>query len=616
MARRLIVCLIAVSMLVCGRSLVFGQPPPDAPPADSSELMPPDMPPADSSELMPPDMPPMPPDAGDQPSSPSGQQPRPRPRPNTGPGQYPTQPPKSRPVDRPDIVAPLGPVDNNFQTENVQPKQSSARDWPMFKGDTAHTGYTEEQLTYPLKLAWKFPTEIIPNNPSSPAESDSVIYMCAGRRLYAINAETGSPKWVYPEEESLTAVIKSSPLVGEDLVYFGGGDGKLYAITKDKGTLAWNFTTKGIMNSSPVLMDGVIYVGSSDDHLYALDAKTGEPRWPGGFQVRDDVSTSPAVVGGLVYFLSSDMILYAAHTSGGRGPKWAVRVGSWSRSATPIVSENTVYLAAGNTMQAYQAKSGRLKWGVKFQTDITTVPAADPTGIYFACKNGKLYALNTAGKVKWPAPADLGASAYGSPIVAGNEVIIGTNKGFLYAFDKATGELKWKYVVQPQSFDYGKLRYVNITSSPMVVNGTLYVVADDGTLHAFRQDAPDFTGPIVSTVVPPRDYLMPGEPPVQIAVVANDLGSGIKEDSITISLDGQPVEYKVIPERGIIWYKTEITQPIQPLRDGQHTVSLALSDWAGNKTSLSWSFSVDNRIPKVKLTTTQPTGAGVGNAGP
>ena len=482
----------------------------------------------------------------------------------------------------------------------------------MFKGDTAHTGYTEEQLTFPLKLAWKFPTEIIPNNPSSPAESDGVIYMCAGRRVYAINTETGSLKWRFPEEESLSAIIKSSPLVGEDLIYFGGGDGKLYAVTKDTGTLAWNFTTKGIMNSSPVLMDGVVYVGSSDDHLYALDAKTGAPIWPGGFRVRDDVSTSPAVVGGLVYFLSADMVLYAAHTAGGRGPKWAVRVGSWSRSSTPVVSENTVYLAAGNTMQAYQAKSGRLKWGVKFQTDITTVPAADPTGVYLACKNGKFYALNLAGKVKWEKPVELGASAYGSPIVAGNDVIVGTNKGFIYVLDKTTGELVWKYVVQPESFDYGKLRYVNIASTPMVTNGTLYIVADDGTLHAFRADSPDFTSPVVTAVVPPRDYLMPGEPPVQIAAVVNDLGSGIKEDTISMSLDGQLLEHKLIPERGIIWYKTEITQPVQPLRDGLHTVALSLSDWAGNKTDMSWSFSVDNRIQRVKpaAPTTGPVGGG------
>ena len=583
MARRPIAYLIAIFLFMLSSPLIYGEPPPDMPTPPNMEL------------------PPMPPGVPPPATSPRS------PRPNPNQPNQPNQPPKTQIVDRPDLATPLGADTGPVQTEDTGMEHVGGRDWPMFRGDTAHTGYTEEQLAFPLKLAWKFPTEIVPNNPSSPAESGGVVYMCAGRRLYAINSETGSLKWRFPEEETLSAVVKSSPLVGPDLVYFGGGDGKLYAVTKDTGTLAWNFTTKGIMNSSPVLMDDVVYVGSSDDHLYALDAKTGQPKWPGGFRVRDDVSTSPAVVGGLVYFLSSDMLLYAANTSGGKAPKWAVRIGSWSKSATPVVSESTVYLAAGNTMQAYQAKSGRLKWGIKFQTDITTIPAADPTGVYFACKNGKFYALNLAGKVKWEKPAELGASAYGSPIVAGNDVIVGTNKGFLYVFDKDNGDLVWKYVVQPEAFDYGRLKYVNITSTPMVSNGTLYVVADDGTLHAFRADAPDTTAPVVSTVVPPRDYIMPGAPPVQIAAVIGDLGSGINEDSISLTLDGQLVEHKLILERGIVWFKTEITQPVQPLRDGLHEVKLSLSDWVGNKTDMSWCFTVDNRMQKLK-TTTSTTG--------
>ena len=498
-------------------------------------------------------------------------------------------------------------------TEDIGSKPTGpGSNWGMFKGDPAHTGHTEEQLNFPLKLAWKHITELATDNPSSPAVADGVVYICSGRRLYAVNAETGSLKWRYPAEESLTAVVKSSPLVGEDLVYFGGGDGRLYAITKENGTHAWSFATKGIMNSSPVLADGVIYVGSSDNHLYAIDALTGQMKWPGGFRTRDDVSSSPAVAGGLVYFLSSDTVLYAAHTSTGRC-RWAVRVGAWSRSATPVVSENTVFLAAGNVLQAYQAKSGRMKWGVRFSSEITTVPAVAHGTVYVACRNGKLYALTNAGKLKWDAPADLGASAYGSPVVAGDTVIVGANKGVLAAADAETGKLKWKYIVMPSSVEYGsyryKLKYVNIAAAPAVSYGTLYVLADDGTIHAFRYDMPDSTPPQVSTVLPPRDWLMPGAPPIEIAGVVEDPGSGINWDTLSFVLDNEAIPqkdpdktkdigYKILPERGIVYYKTPITQPISPLSDGLHTVSLSVSDWSGNKMETQWCFTVDNRITR------------------
>lgn len=592
MARRLITCLIPIFILAFFCSVILAQPPalPPMPPG-APEL--PDQP----EEIGPPP----PPGAPGLTDEQEEMGPPPPPPPTVPPGEPgEVQKRQQRPTSRPPIPGPPVPKQAGTPppTEQIATVPTGpGRNWPMFKCDTAHTGYTEEQLRFPLKLAWKHSTELAPNNPSSPAVADGVVYFCSGRRLYAVNAETGSLRWQFPAEEPLTAVIKSSPLVGGDLVYFGGGDGRLYAITKESGRLAWSFATKGIMNSSPVLVDGVIYVGSSDDHLYALDAETGQAIWPGGFRTRDDVSSSPAVVDGLVYFLSNDMVLYAAHTSGGRR-KWEVRVGTWSRSSTPVVAENTVYLAAGNVLQTYQAKSGRFKWGVKFSSDITTVPAVANGIVYFACKSAKLYALTTAGKLKWKTPPDIGAYAYGSPIVAGDTVIIGANRGILAAFDKETGEPKWKYVVQPSSLEYGKLRYVNISATPVVSNGTLYILADDGTLHAFRHDIPDSTPPYVSIVVPPRDFLMNGNPPVQMGAVVVDQGSGINSDTISMSLDGEPVEHNFIVERGIVWHKTKVTQPIRPLRDGLHTVALSLSDWAGNKTDMSWCFTVNNRMAR------------------
>jgi len=522
------------------------------------------------------------------------------PNPNTQNGQPRPQPPRPKPPTpqapkKPTTQTPK-PPDTAIVPEIVEPVPTGpGRNWSMFRADSAHTGMTEERLNFPLKLAWKFLADLATNNPSSPAIVDGVVYFCSGGRLYALNADTGTMRWRYPAEESLTATIKSSPVVGDDLVYFGAGDGKLYAVTKSDGNLAWIFATKGIMNSSPVLVDGVVYVGSSDDHLYAVNALSPELEWGGGFRTRDDIIGSPAVADGIVYFLSNDMMLYAAETVTGR-LKWHARVGSWSAAATPVVSDNTLYIASGNTIQSFQAKSGRLKWSVKFSSDITTIPAVANGSIYLGCKNGRVYALTSAGKVKWPVPGELGSAAYGSPIVAGDVVIIGANRGTLAAFDGEKGALRWKYLVQPSSLDYGKVRYVNLASSPAVSNGTLYVLADDGALHAFRYDAPDSTPPDVTPFVPPRDYLMPGTPPTEYAALVVDEGSGIREDTISMAVDGQTVEHRFAPERGIVWYKSEGGATARPLADGVHSAMASVSDWAGNKNQVTWYFTVNNLI--------------------
>lgn len=653
MTRRLIACLILAFILIIPSSLLAQAPPPP-PPGSGSDVPP--MPPGGP--------PPPPPDYdviqqqqpapdGNRQTSPNGyQQPnqnggqqsnqtggqntnQPQPPtfgpPSTGgnpfgnngntarsgnrPTTRPVPPPTStRTLPRPGsaTTAPGGavtpkPGEPVLPNEDLAPVAAGpGRSWPVFRGDVSHTGATEEQLEFPLKLDWKFITDVTPNNPSSPAVVDGVVYICSGARLYAVNAETGSLKWRYPAEEYLSAQIKSSPVVGQDLVYFGAGDGKLYAIAKDTGNLAWSFATKGIMNSSPILVDGIIYVGSSDDHLYALDAVTGQEKWIGGFRTRDDVASAPAYLDGLVYFISNDMVMYAAHTTTGK-IKWQVRVGNWSAASTPVVSDNNVYMASGNILQAFQAKSGRLKWGVKFTNDISTIPAVAGGSAFIATRSGEVYAINNMGKLKWK--ADMGVPTYGSPIVAGNTVIFGGNKGILAAFDTDTGSLKWKYFVQPSSLDYGKLKYVNLASSPVVSNGTLYVLADDGALHAFRHDAPDTTSPEITPLAPYRDSLIPSAPPTEFAARIFDEGSGLQEPTMQMSVDGQPVEFKFFPDRGIIWYKTEAGATNRGLSDGQHSATVSVYDWAGNKAETTWYFGASSKIRRPPKTASTGTAA-------
>lgn len=655
MPKRLTACLIIISILTAFCPVAVAQEPPAAPGAPADNDMPPpppDLPPMPAPRIIPPrrdsgtaNTPRTPgtpgtpstpgtPGASGTPSAPgtpggSGATVAP------GPPSIPSVPgtpgiPQAPRAPRRNQTGDTTPTTNDVappgEAVKIIAPSGNARNWTMYRGDAAHTGYTEEQLGLPLKLAWKHVASVTINdigrgNPSSPAVADGVVYFCAGRRLYAVNAETGALNWRYPAEESLTATIKSSPLVGDDLVYFGGGDGKLYAITKDTGTLAWSFVTKGIMSSSPVLLDDTIYVGSGDDHLYALDARTGAMKWPGGFKVRDDVAGSPAIADGLVYFLSSDMVLYAANMRNG-DLRWSVRIGASARTSSPVVAENTVYLAAGNILQAYQAKSGRLKWGIPLPSEVTAAPAVGDGVLYFGCRDGRLFAVTTAGKLLWNKPVDLGAAIYGSPVIAGQTLYVGANRGKLVALDAKTGEKLWEYTVMPSMHDYGKLKYVNVAASPVVSNGTLYVLADDGALHAFRADMPDNTPPQVTTVVPARDSLMPGAPPIEIAAFVSDLGSGVKWDSVTFSLDGDALPrmddskkvssgFTIFPERGIVYYKTPVTQPINPLKDGLHTVSLTMYDWAGNKLDTSWCFTVDNRIRK-KPRQTQPGQGGSG----
>lgn len=590
MAKRLVACLITIFMLLTFSAVSFAQV--DTPPlaGDNLELPPP-----------PPDF-----DEGDE-------------------VEEDVAPVVESPVIdiKPNADEPVLLITEETEKPDMEIIDSEAVDpiynWTMFRKDPFHSGISSEQVEFPLKLMWRQVAKLTYNdlqknngNPSSPSVADGVIYFCAAQKIHAVNADTGSLRWVYPEEGSLNVVIKSTPLIGEDLIYVGAGDGRLYAITKQDGRLAWSFTTKGIMNSSPIIVEDTLFVGSSDNNLYALDPQTGQQKWTSGFKTHDDISGSPAAANGLVYFISNDMSLYCAHISTGR-LKWAIKVGSASKPTTPVIAGNNLYVAVGSSLQCLQVQSGRLVWSAKLPEEISALPAVSEDAIYVVSRK-KLYALTLAGRYKWKQPVDLGAISYAPPTLAGNYVITGNSKGVITIVNKETGVVVWKYMLTPATIEGGRLPYTGISSTPVVSNGTLYVMSDDGVLSAFNNRIPDTSPPYVTAVQPSRDYLMPGTPPLQIAAIMKDPGSGINEDSIEMMLDGVPVQHTYVPETGVVWYRTLKTQPVRPLSDGRHTVTLIATDWAGNKMLTEWSFRVDNALkiaPDTKPKTDQQTPGGM-----
>ena len=112
-------------------------------------------------------------------------------------------------------------------------------------------------------------------------------------------------------------VFLSSPLVVDGKVYFGSGDGHVYAVDAASGRLAWKFRTGDVVHASPAYADGLVVLGSWDGRLYALDAATGAQRW--AFQAGVDplihnqqgFQSSAAIADGTVYVGCRDGHLYA-----------------------------------------------------------------------------------------------------------------------------------------------------------------------------------------------------------------------------------------------------------------------------------------------------------------
>ncbi|MCS6949222.1 MAG: PQQ-binding-like beta-propeller repeat protein [bacterium] len=503
-----------------------------------------------------------------------------------------------------------------------------AQDVLTYRYSPTHEGVASGDIQMPVAMHWRYTASPAPQNAAAPAIVGNTIYYACRDRFYALDAETGRVLWRYPVDQPLNAQFRTTPAVSEGIVYVGATDGNLYALSAETGRYLWAFRTQGAILSHPTVVNDVVYFGSADGRVYAVNAKTGEPIWRGGFRTNDAVNGAVAVEDDMVYFISADQTLYAAAAPTGL-LLWRLRLPGTLYALSPVVSERNVYVVASNVLYALQARSGRQLWARTLPDDIVTEPIAGNGLIYVLTRDGRVYAFDSTGKLLWNSKEPVFTHpVLAPPTLAGNVLIIGTARGGIYALDASNGNVLWKYLLQSSSSTPERPTFTDITATPVVSGRTLYVVSDDGSLTAFRSDAPDNIPPTVTEIEPARGIAMSGAPPIRFRALISDDGSGVKTDTIQFLLDDQPVKFEFDLARGEItylWGSREATvasagqggagaTTVRPLSDGRHTVKIIVEDWRGNRTEYSWSFIVDNTLRKRPATTqprTQPAAPGV-----
>jgi outer membrane protein assembly factor BamB len=373
---------------------------------------------------------------------------------------------------------------------------------PAVVNGTVYVGSTDKNL-YALALdsgalKWKFETGSWVT--SSPAVAAGRVYFGSyDGNFYAVDASTGQLKWKFetagekryagrnlhglrPVNETMPDpwdFFLSSAAVWNGTVYFGSGDGNIYALDADSGKLKWKFQTGDVVHSSPAIMDGILFVGSWDTYLYALDAITGKEQWR--FKTGDDpaihnhvgIQSSPAVAEGVVYFGCRDSNFYAIDAKTGK-QKWFFSTnGSWVNNS-PVVHEGKVYFGTSipGLFHAVDATSGSVVFSLPTKTPVFSSMALANGMIYVGTLDGKLTAID----LKTQKPA-----------------WVFETEGFRQNGTKLTlanGELNFPMLVPTGFYDemvsgvHTIFTMGTILSSPVVVDNVIYVGSTDGNLYA------------------------------------------------------------------------------------------------------------------------------------
>ncbi len=140
------------------------------------------------------------------------------------------------------------------------------------------------------KLQWKskLSSEVL----SAPKYFDGVVIVRTGdSRIYGINAEDGSRKWVYDRTSpALTLRSSAGVVVDGGAAYSGFAGGKMVAVRADNGKLLWEASVaqpKGVteieriadITSLPVFDGPLVYAVAYQGRIAAIDRISGRVIW-------------------------------------------------------------------------------------------------------------------------------------------------------------------------------------------------------------------------------------------------------------------------------------------------------------------------------------------------
>jgi outer membrane protein assembly factor BamB len=259
-------------------------------------------------------------------------------------------------------------------------------------------------------------------------------------KVYAYNFGRDEPRWVYPREGFLDGPVVGGLVVSQGAVYFGGSDGKVYALDAVDGHKIGEFKTGDKIWSTPAVEENTVYIGSFDKKLHILDAATLKPaRWK-EFEAEGAIAATPLVYEGTIYFGSFDRYLYAVDAIDG-SLRWKFMAESWFW-ARPVVYNNTIYAPAlDNKVYIFNAETGDKIAEFDLESPISSSPVLIQDKVIIASEAGKIYSLDTANN-QIRMLGDLEEKVYAPLSASEGNVYVHTEKDGLYAVEVETGAVR------------------------------------------------------------------------------------------------------------------------------------------------------------------------------
>lgn len=317
--------------------------------------------------------------------------------------------------------------------------------------------------------------------------------------VHAFDAQSGRRLWTVSfgteKKDGRTSVFGGGASVDGDVVYVTNGLGDVAALNAANGSQIWKKRPGGPLRGSPGIGNGNIYVMSQDNQIFAMNAGDGKVEWTesasvelaGVFGV-----AAPAIAQGTIVAGFSSGELNAYRYENGRA-LWGDALSRTSIStsvsslsdidASPVIDRGRVFaVGQGGRMVSMELVTGQRLWEINVAGISTPWVAGE--WLFVVTDEAKLLCIARAnGKIRWVSQLQRyksekkkkGPISWTGPVLAGDRLILASSDGQLANVSPADGKV--------QSVTRGGSSFY---LPPIVANNTLYTLANDGRLTAWR----------------------------------------------------------------------------------------------------------------------------------
>lgn len=323
---------------------------------------------------------------------------------------------------------------------------------------------------------------------------------CAGR-FYSFDITSGDTLWTYDVSVDGAEQFHGHPVVDDSIIVVGTDmgsrqHGTLYSLNRHDGSLRWKLEGNPGLAADVISRSGLLFTVSLADELIAVDATDGTVAWSTkstwvhdpdrrveGGTAPFQVDSNPVLYGDLILVRGRDNVVRAIEAETGE-VRWSLPSDASITTQLCLAGDRVVFGTEALELLVVDARSGTVETSHPIdRTPFGTMSYHEPLLIYLAGESNArprhVVSLDlTTGVVVWERELedpDPEVYWYVPRIhLWETNVIVGSTKGLLVAYDVELGEPAWRHQLE------GAIRGIGHTDDVLLV-GTF-----EGMLYALR----------------------------------------------------------------------------------------------------------------------------------